>query len=726
MRFWGAVLMALLLVLPSQADWLQDGNAPERNGVVEDGGPAWDDVAFRVALPGLPTPESTPVVIGNSAFVLVQNRTDQGDPAPGQNAIVRVDLRDASAHVVVPVAQGAQKMVSDGRRLLVLGASGIDAFDLAGGPPRWHWAPPPDTPIAAGLAFGSASVRDGTLYVVGTLTDAPSATVSHYKNSAFAAAISTANGTRAWLWTAPPVSTQGAAPAVPTGPDLPGTPGVDELGLYSVSLGPVVMVMTLAQNGEGAQGQQLYAMESGRYWALDAGSGTELWGATTKTDYQFVEPRGPAGAAGTPAAWSAPTGTSNVAYAKVDDEIVAFNALQGTRLWSANPRLADQVPDFGGVDLALDGDALYVPTTQTLVRYNALTHQADWRFVLGAEKNGTGLWAGADVATTHDALYAMAILGTAGQLYCIEASTGTLRWRYDMGTIAVVPRLALSGGLVLVAGPGRNVTVLGESPASLRVDAHVGSLAPLPGQSFGADLTSQAGAFGAATRFAADWGDGQRTAWQPSPHFDHTYPKRGAVTARFLAENDGHQSASVPVRLDVGGPRLTWLQTIFAPEYQNWTFFVLGLTVTVVVGVVGFLRLRSRLKVMQRELVLIERAYLANAGRPVRAEAALRDRREHVEELLHNGKLEESKVVLLERRIEELTAQARMSALDRRFHFLPYGMVLRLQGMLKDGAVNEWEHDHFLKALEAEPMTRAQREKVRSLIDSWFQRDSTT
>lgn len=82
---------------------------------------------------------------------------------------------------------------------------------------------------------------------------------------------------------------------------------------------------------------------------------------------------------------------------------------------------------------------------------------------------------------------------------------------------------------------------------------------------------------------------------------------------------------------------------------------------------------------------------------------------------------------MLEKRLDELVGEVRLAGLDRRLYFLPYGMVLALQGMLKDGKVNSWEHHHFMQAVDADgTMNRDQKTKVRRIVDGWFATDSGT
>lgn len=103
------------------------------------------------------------------------------------------------------------------------------------------------------------------------------------------------------------------------------------------------------------------------------------------------------------------------------------------------------------------------------------------------------------------------------------------------------------------------------------------------------------------------------------------------------------------------------------------------------------------------------------------------ERKAHCRGLLMDGKLDEAQFAVLESRVSELARDLRVSALDDRFDFLPYGLVKSLRDMLADGRVSAWERKHVVRALdEDDVLTKAQKKKVRDLVDGWFRRDAGT
>ncbi|HLE96675.1 MAG TPA: hypothetical protein VI997_04825, partial [Candidatus Thermoplasmatota archaeon] len=144
-------------------------------------------------------------------------------------------------------------------------------------------------------------------------------------------------------------------------------------------------------------------------------------------------------------------------------------------------------------------------------------------------------------------------------------------------------------------------------------------------------------------------------------------------------------------------------------------------------GAVGLARLERRRGRLKRELAAIEAIVQRTKDDPPAFEAALAERRARANGLLVDGKIDEAQFAVLKGRLEEVAGQVRLSALDERFHFLPYGMVQTLREMLADGKITRWEREHFVSALERDTMLNAeQKEKVRDLIEGWFQRDAGT
>jgi hypothetical protein len=275
----------------------------------------------------------------------------------------------------------------------------------------------------------------------------------------------------------------------------------------------------------------------------------------------------------------------------------------------------------------------------------------------------------------------------------------------------------------------RNVTVLGETRASPVVHAQASSEFPAPGADVSVDLSgTTAGAFGPATTFRADWGDGTLTDWQSEPFLAHAYAEAGDHMARFQVGNDAGQTSSQVVVLHVGGtppPRLNPIQQAFAPENQDATWGVIGLVVAAAGTLYGFTRLRRRRSRLAQQLDALEAAYAGTCSDPPACEAALARERAAARALLVEGKLDEAHFAVLDRRIDELRAQFRQDVLEHQLDFLPARLLRDLRAALADGRISSLERRHVLDALERDPtLTPDYKAMVRRLVEEWHARDA--
>ncbi len=718
-----------------QADWLQAGVDAQRTGYTDENGPAWSDVAYTLAL-NVSKNQEPPVsiaIVAGKAYVGAWKW-------PSHSTIYEIELGTAQwrefARPIVdnPLSAGPNggyetraplEFASDGVHFFALFDPGeVQAFDLSTGDLEWklritnatvlHDATWPVTNLDPGQPCRRGSelaLANGTLYVACDI------------NQSTAVAVSAINITAGRLvWTH--VLQAAGALLLPTP-----SPLVYPTGLSI--LGEVVVVATYsgpqAGGTTGTTAVDLEAAASSYHALLRAGRpvtgvpeqwvGHEEWWA-----------QGPRGAVSN---WPPPaTGNGVQVFLELERLILrdAGNTSQANaRAVPFRPVAgAPETPDPGsGFVLAPEG--LYA-TSQTGIHrldegYSTLR---SWTLPLGSQ------WAPGPLVRTGNGI----ILGRTGPagagfldphpgLQALEAVTLRPLWNhYKDATFA----FAVSDGLAVLWSYDGVLQVLGANEVSLQPVLRVSSRIPQPGDVVRVDLSRShagTGSFGPPTEFKANWGDETETDWQASPIFEHRFLDSLDADARFFIRN-ANQTSSQAVLFRVGGdPDLTYLQQQFSQENQERTFFFLGLVLTALGAVFGFWRLRAKRGRLQEELDAITAAYERNKDNATACEAALAERRAHAHGLAVDGKLDEGQVALLERRIEELLGRLRLGAVDARLHFLPYGMVLTLQQILKDGQINAWEHRHFIEALDGERLLAAgQKKEVRTLIDSWFRKDA--
>ena len=283
---------------------------------------------------------------------------------------------------------------------------------------------------------------------------------------------------------------------------------------------------------------------------------------------------------------------------------------------------------------------------------------------------------------------------------------------------------AADGQLLVVDGDGV-ITVLGRASDALRPAITVSS--PYPAVGATVTVVVDAADRPSPERIILSWNDGTIVEVEPGAAVVGQYTEAGPRTLAATAVFEDGRTATSEVVLQVGGvppADLNPLQRAFANENQDLTFGVLGIAIAVGGGFFALARQRTRRRRVQRELDAIETAYADTHDRPLDCEAALAERKAHVRGLGLDGKLDQSEVLLVERRIEELGQQLRLSSIDERFGFLTVNMARTLREMLADGRISAWEREHFLAALDADThLTKAQKIKVKRQIEDWFAQD---
>ncbi|HLE96362.1 MAG TPA: PQQ-binding-like beta-propeller repeat protein [Candidatus Thermoplasmatota archaeon] len=717
-------LVAVLLAGGVVADgWPQPSHDAARTSAGPEGGPVTDDVAWISYVPG--TRADPPLVVGGSAYVLTQ----EGIPGREEEAVFRVDLDSGAVSRLVSL-ESPDTFVLDEERVFVQGDASIDAYALADGSPVWTWAPRMNAELL-NLDCAYLAVRNATLYGF----------CGAFENDVgiapFVVAIDAATGTERWVWQRDvrAESGLGQVPEAPTGI------ATRVIGTNSMSvIGPYVLALTreaydasdvlLLDEERGVAYEQYYV------WALNEEDGTLLWSRNT-APHAFVEGAGPTRDLGAGFIFpAAPTGSSGVAFLRLTD-LVAVNPATGEELWNQPIGAEDAQQDTAGGGFAFSGDALYVPTSQSIYRFDPETHAELWRYTLPPEA-GEVWGSGSPLMYANGTIYARSLnVGPAvvNIVYALDAETGRIRWRHEfpLGAQPVGPLIDFSvgGGLLLAAGVDGNVTAFGRTSASLAPQVVVSDTYPAPGALARADLSGTGpGLGGPASAYRAEWGDGNVTGWQASPVLEHAYATRGDRAARLSARNDAGQTSSVFVTFHVGATppvELTFLQRAFSQENQNATFFILGLVATTAGGLATLARLQRRRRRLEDELRAIDETYARTKARPMECEVALAQHKARARTLLLERRLEEVQCTVLERHVEELMRTLRMHEIEELLDHLPRGLARAMEEMLADGRITAWERRSFLAVLEDDRIL-APESKVRvlALIEAWYARDNAT
>lgn len=721
----GVAYMVLVLLLgaqPGAGAWGMAAHDAQRTAHADGTGPATDDVAFQVTLPG----DLGPMVLRDGvAYVATENMglPDQVD------ALWRVDLDTAAVSRVAELDFSPLGAALAGDLILLTRAGGVEAYALDG-TKSWAWDAPKEVNgtvtcnlnVELARAFLACSEVIPVVSLPATPTMGPRQIVQGWLS---VYALRLTDGVQEWAWHKnldAEVDQQVGLTAL----SMAATWSVGE-ARTTVGKG-LVAVYARERIVHYATG---WAETRNAIWVLDEPTGSLLWRAngtiTGMADYSVAAVTGE----------QINVVNSSGGYCVFGDEalfvrldgVESFALRRRVPLWATHVGRTDDVEARGGMGMGLDGERLYAATAQGVTALDPETGVVTWQHVLD---EGLAL-GGAPIITTDS----MVILSAwrvvdggfdrlAAHPIALDAATGKPLWSREFPSKQTF--LVAADGehvAVLLNGNFTTLVVVGASGASLKPHAEVSSAYPAVGDPVRLDAGAAAGAFGPAHRYRVDWGDGTVTSWRRGTVFEHSYGAPGDRTVRVQAENEANQTASHFLVLHVGAVEPNFLSTAFAPENQNVTFFIIGLAVTLFGGFVGFLRLRHRLRILQRELERINRTYEQTRARVAECERALVERRAYAHVLLQDGKIDEAKFAVLEKRIDELLRNLRTGVLDDRFDFLPRGMARRLEQMLGDGRITAWEREHFLVALRADNLlTPPQKRQVEVMVDGWFRRDA--
>lgn len=412
-------------------------------------------------------------------------------------------------------------------------------------------------------------------------------------------------------------------------------------------------------------------------------------------------------------------------------------------------------------------DTVYVPLTRNLVAVRSedlqvkWTHQGDfdWRagdtiatptgvvYHLAQHRNTTGAAPGSQSSDRSELFLLDAGTGTVLQELPIPlenhyASDPSLGVGESFGGFSWIPTVHMTplgpDGILILSSNGEAI-LIGPSPAGEGPPVKVSNRYPGVGETVTLEVPPSVAASVEEVRVV--WGDEKDSAetlttQTPTAALPdgataatHTYPEPRRYEAVVTMVHEDGTTSSRTVRFDVGGsppedPNI--LEQAFAPEYQDITFGVLGIAVALLGGAIGLARVRRRRNRLQEELEAVEEI-ARDESNPVRLDAALEERRDHVRDLVLAGKLDESQSQIVQDRIDELAREARMETLDEELGFLPLGIARTLEEMLSDATITRWERERFLDALDGEDrITEDEKARVREVVETWSRRDAST
>lgn len=325
------------------------------------------------------------------------------------------------------------------------------------------------------------------------------------------------------------------------------------------------------------------------------------------------------------------------------------------------------------------------------------------------------------------------VLRVSGGRILVLASSGndTLLVDLDEATGLVLGRMSLPLPLedgaraILAPAAGEALHVLGDDGTLLRLgraddaarpSVTVSNAFPAPGERVHLTATSTAGEDAV---LVVDWGDARPQPLGPDGA-SRVLSARGVRDVTVRAAFPDGTTASTVLTLDVGGtppPKLTALQTAFAPENQDLTFGILGIALTLLGAIVTVGRTRARIARLERELDAMEEIRILSGRDPREAVRALRDYRAALPREMARRRIDESHYHVLEARSARLlrVLRARLFApyLDR----LSDGYRRLLEAAFEDATLGPAEWALLNEGLATEAgLTDGERRDVRELL----------
>ncbi len=729
---WRSLGLVVLLSLPFQAsaDWLQEGADGAKSSVTAEPGPTWGDVALELQLEATdltPARATAPLFVNGTMYVFA--------PSPGALGTCELDadhrilaiplatLDEVAFQTFTAPACNEAVMASDGDRLFAAKDGWLRAYALSGAGSSWELAlplspagEPSDTVPALGnyaVRCESMAVDSGRVHLACIRRTEASDAVGQVWYSVDAATGTDVRGPTELTYGYTGGVDRAVSGRYEPSPVAASYP-LRSLGGIAVSNGmSAVSMLETTQDMSGlVDGAGTFHAQF--FWLIDASG--KVVKASQLGNQAHVSLKG---GVSSPIWWGDEVAVRRELY------VMSYDPAQ--REWThsnAYPEGLDPLDEYPLLSsCARSGTGLACPFVHRLVRLDADLATA-WAFDL---PDGQA-WSDGHVVSANGTIYGLAQAGNGhSHVWAVDERTGEARWSHALDSRAGRGRLGVSDGVIGVVQLDGLITILGELPASPRVSAHPATVYPRDGDRFHVNLVLEKAGLGAPTAFGADWGTGEGIEWQESPRFEHRYSIEQDFAARFYVRNAFNQTASVPLEFFVGqhDPAITAWNHPFDPEYENRTYFFLGLIATALVAAFGFYRTGRKRRLFHAELKRLDDGYKSLEGDARACDAMLGEAKSRARALFLEKKLEEAHASFLERRVDELRKGLRLGTVEDKLSFLPHGMVVSLQRLLADARVDEWERKHFIEALEKEKdLSSAQRATARKVIDDWFARDA--
>ncbi len=223
----------------------------------------------------------------------------------------------------------------------------------------------------------------------------------------------------------------------------------------------------------------------------------------------------------------------------------------------------------------------------------------------------------------------------------------------------------------------------------------------------------------ANTTLLLAWGDGKLEVVQPGTA-SRTYGTGGDRTARLSAIYPDGRTSTLGHTLHVGqsAPETPGLLTVlFSADYQNYTFFAIGVLITVIGSVVTALGVNKGRKRIDRRLRELDHIQDTGRSDPFAAVRALHAYRQDRRRDLAQGHLDDTQYTVLETHADHVLALLRQRILGNFVGRLSERFTHALDTALADGAFDDAETKELENMVASEgDLSVAERDRLRALV----------
>jgi len=280
----------------------------------------------------------------------------------------------------------------------------------------------------------------------------------------------------------------------------------------------------------------------------------------------------------------------------------------------------------------------------------------------------------------------------------------------------------LGGGRLLVLGTGGEAAVLGLADDVLRPSLVLDDAEPDTNHVVHATLGVPSGA-PAVRQVLVGWGDGLLESDGPHDALAYQFRREGIYQVRATVVYADNRTATAIATAHVGAlkqPPQGIVALLFSPAYQNYTFFALGILVTVIGSVLTAIGVAKGRRRIDRRLREMDRIQDDGRRDPFAAVRALHDYRQERRRDLAEGHLSDTQYTVLETHAEHVLQILRQRILGGFVERVSESFAHALDLALADGSIDAGEGSRLAELVDREAdLSKAERGRLLEQLRSW-------